>query len=303
MTLHLPASVAFQLGDRNLDVCNSGAECHFSEAVSEPIAVLLAVAFSAALLIGFTYLSQARETCDTERYQTRAEQKAFEQFEDRLRAVDPSTVSSALTVDSGVQSLSTDDTNPELDQIRAAYRETVMAVSHYEEEYGDTLAESIAEEFGPDIAAVVCTGQTFSPQLRHTLVSRTSRACTRRDELLTAVNAEQEMVDAGASKLNRLNRQRDALLKHVQNDPPIAALTDVWTRLCEIEDQIGTELAERQEFIRDPPLRVCEEISSLQEYLYSSLDISYPLLTSGAELGNRIRENRRHISRTIAHFE
>lgn len=302
MTFPPLATVAFQLGERNLDLCNSGVECHLSEAVTEPVSVVLAVAFSVALLIGFTYLSKAREICDIEHCQIRAEREAFERFDAQLRALDPADEPSPLTDDGGVQSLSTRDVDPELHQIRTAYRETVMDVSHYEQEYGDTLVESIAEEFGPDIAAVMCAGQNFTPQLRDTLSLRTSQARTCRDELLAAVDAELEMIDTSATKLDRISRQRDALVKHIQNDPQIEALTDVWTRLGDIKDRIGTELTGRQEFIRDPPIGVTDEMPSFQEYLYSSLDISYPLLVSGAVLGERIHSDRQEIHHSIAYY-
>lgn len=48
--------------------------------------------------------------------------------------------------------------------VMAAYREIVMAIPHYEEEYGDCDAADVADELGPDIAAAL-TGLGASTNL------------------------------------------------------------------------------------------------------------------------------------------
>ncbi len=293
------ASVTLRLGERSSDLCGSGLECSLSETAAEPTAVLLAVAFSATFLLGLSHLSQARDVWRTERRQTSAERDAFERFSDRLRSQEPASIPAGPT-DSGAMMLSTGGSDSGLEQVETAYRETVMDVPHYDDQYGDTILESLSEEFGPDIAMAVVTNETLSPQLRQTLLNRSANAQRGRKELLETVEAEQNSVETGAAALERLDRQRVALVSHLPNNPPVTAIGDVWRGLQELETRIGPELTDRQAFVRDPRISPDGRVSSFQEYLYSSLEVSHPLLASGAELGETLRRDCREMSRLIA---
>ena len=51
-----------------------------------------------------------------------------------------------------------------------------MSVDHYTDLYGDTLEESLAQEFGPEVATTMTTSDQLTPQLRDRLVNCSQQA-------------------------------------------------------------------------------------------------------------------------------
>lgn len=109
-----------------------------------------------------------RTSLQTERRRTAAERRAFETFADRVEEVNCSNTGSKVPPDCGMQdgptatlvaSGHTDlDGDGPTEAIQSAYEETVMAVSFYDEEYGDDYVESLRAEFGPEVATSLTDG-------------------------------------------------------------------------------------------------------------------------------------------------
>lgn len=119
-----------------------------------------------------TTTRSAIEVVETDREWTIDERDAFAAFTDRIVDLDVAAVdlladelqqpSTRLLVSSPYAS----NAATSLEEIRGSYRETVMAIEHYADVYGDTLEESLAQEFEPEVAATVLTNDLLTPQLR-----------------------------------------------------------------------------------------------------------------------------------------
>ena len=95
-----------------------------------------------------SYVPSARSLLREEREKTRRERTAFEAFADRVGRL---SASAPTAVASGPQQLvrASGGADAQLSAVRDAYRDTVMAVDHYEREYGadaiDTYCISMTE--------------------------------------------------------------------------------------------------------------------------------------------------------------
>ncbi|WP_456264523.1 DUF7260 family protein, partial [Aeromonas schubertii] len=52
-----------------------------------------------------------------------------------------------------------------LNDVQQAYRETVMSIAHYDEEYDEPLAQNLAFEVGEELAAAIMTHSQLTPYL------------------------------------------------------------------------------------------------------------------------------------------
>jgi hypothetical protein len=290
--------VSFRVGFEPGATC-TGIDCAVADLLAEPSLVAGAALVALAVFVTFAYVSDAKRRCRTERDRTRTERRAIGRFADRVESIDSVADPTTSGGIGATQSLAGASADAGLKQVRKAYRETVMAVPHYDEEYGDSLPESIAEEFGPDVAQAVCDGAVLSPQLRDTLIARSDAARTKRRSLEEAVEAELADIDRVGARLDRIDRERRALGRHLGDSPDYGALADVWTRLGDLEDRCESALCDRQETIHDPPLRAGDRLPSFYDYLYVPLDVSHPVLAAGTELLDRIQSDRRRVLRSL----
>ena len=119
------------------------------------------------------YVRSAIALVETDHERTTTERDAFASFLHRISNLDVSSVDLQLSHahQASTQTLVTPKTpghaESQLKRVRNAYRETVMSVPHYQEDYGDSLPESLAEEFGPEIATAVLTTDQLTPPLRN----------------------------------------------------------------------------------------------------------------------------------------
>lgn len=293
MAKSAPAEIRFSVGHEEAAADCVGAGCSAGELLSEPLVALIAVAISLSMLLAFAYIRDAREVCCEERERVRTEADAIGRFSDRVSTIE--TTEGMYTTNGATQTIAFAPPDARLERVRDAYKETVMDVPHYREEYGDTLPESMAEEFGVDVATAVCHGDSLSPQLQRTIVGRAGDAQRRRDRLEDAIGDELASIDSAESDLGAVDRERRALLDHVANRPRFEALVDVWHRLGDLEERVGSSLEARQSFLRNPPMHVREDLPPFHDYLYEPLDVSHPVLAAGAALGDRINRDRKRI--------
>lgn len=262
--------------------------CRAAACEHPDVAVGLAVLGMTALLVVvagavLTRLDGAREALTREATRTRAERDAFEQFRRRIANLESSerarptpTVggTNVLTVPAGGAAV--DDG---LADARRAYRETVMATAHYDEEYDETLATNVAEEFSAPVAsALVEDGGALTPSLRTTLASGARRASRERTELLSRLEAERSSIEAAESTLAPAVDASEAV---VDRDLSRASYTDLvaeYERLEWHEGRVEPLLSDRQARIHD------EEGDRRHwfDYLYRSLSSPYPVLSAGA---------------------
>lgn len=296
--------------------------CELSEVVLDPTVVTGALLFALACFVAFTYIDEARSCCREERRRVTDERDAFEEFADRVAGLSPtettglnrangagrpndnSPANSGSVV--GVRGGKPVDSgrDPDLDRVVAAYRETVTAVPHYGEEYDETVAESLAEELGYDMAVATVSGNTLSPELQSALLARSRQARATRDQLIDAIDEELNALDTAESTLATIDRERRSLLDHFEGVPRQAsfdAAVDVWHRLSDLERRCDDAVEDRQARIRDPPMDT-DDGPPFYEYLYDSLaETTYPVLRQFTQLATQLEVDRRRIeSRLVA---
>lgn len=305
-------SVTFRVGARDPTAVEcSAASCEVSAALSDPGVATGIIVLAVAALVTFMYISEARPQVREERRRIVDERDAFNEFIDRTRGLTPHKADefSATGGTGGTVRLTRFETRAPLppdnlrDRVCSDYRETVMSVPHYTEEYDDSLAESLREELGTDVTTALLTEERVSSPLHATIVARSQGARAARGELLDAVDAELAELDDVETRLTRIDRTRTALRSHLEDgnaDPTFEACQDVWRTLGDLEETCGSLSSDRQETLRDPPYAPADDQPSFHEYLYADSDgTDHPVLSAIAELTDRIRTDRRHVLRRL----
>lgn len=296
----------------------SSLRCELSEVLLDPAVVTAAFFVALGCFAAFAYVNEARSCCREERRRVADERDAFAEFADRVAGLSPTDA--AGQEDAGNGGRSTDGApanaggairmqsgrsvdsgwDPDLERVVDAYRETVTAVPHYEEEYDDTVAESLAEELGYDTAVATVSGKTLSSGLQSALVTRSRQARANRVELIDAIDEELDALDDAEATLSTIDRERRNLLDHlegVSRTVTFDAAIDVWNRLSLLEERCDDAVESRQDRLRDPPMET-DDGPPLYEYLYSPLpETSYPVLAQFSQLADGLRADRRRIER------
>jgi hypothetical protein len=252
------------------------------------------------------HVERAVSTVEAEIDVAATERDAFRSFLARLHDIRPATATTTTSpgrepsVPSGtvIQTVQDDTSTDGLAAVRRAYRETVMDTPHYEREYGDTLAESLATETSAALAEHVTRGGRLRPSVRNAFVGAAEQASDDRRRFLSTLRRERDSLETLASELNEIEREVFSL----QQDIPGAAsgqLAVIDQRLQALERR-GAELArQRQELIhnRQGPLLSGIDGTSLVEYLYGEMETRCPALTDAADCLDVIRHHRQRCLR------
>ncbi len=219
-----------------------------------------------------TSLSCAREDLAEEEIRIGAEIEAFEEFFDRVNELPRR----AYRADGGRRTAMLRSQTPVStpgEVARIAYRETVLAVDHWEEAYGEeTALESIANEFGADVATGLTGGAaTWSPLLRRQLRSNSEDAIESRRELRRMVRNEREQIGELYAVLVEIG---DELAGVERPDSPfdrrVERLATIRGRLERLADERQTQLNRRE----------TAKQGLFRSLVYSNVDTDYPGLAA-----------------------
>jgi hypothetical protein len=278
------------------DLCVADGVCISADVLTHALAALATFFFAAAVLIAISRLHDAFDALEAERDRTSRERDAFAAFVDRVSEID---AENPRLTDGGSMTV-TGSRAGQLAAVVDAYRDTVMTVDHYDDEYDDTLLEHMAAEFGDDVALAVQNGVVLSPQLKRTLCASALQAKQRRGRLLAALDAESDSLTESKRTLSNV----DDTLECAAPDPsrPRDALLTDWHALQAANEDARSLLADRQSDIHEQRHVVGQGggPTTLYEYVYGSLPSTYPVLSLGTAAVERTRERRRALSRSIA---
>ena len=250
-------------------------------------------------------LEGARETVRVERRRTADERAAFASFRSRLDAI-PATTAAGVTADrrfDGPQPIGyeTPRMGTELLAVRDAYQSTVMSVPHYEEEYNDTYAASLAAEFGPELAAALTCESALHEHVRRSVLDQTTTAIETRDEFETVLEREQASVRAASEELRSLDDSVASLGETAVDRLDFGGLDAHRARLEVLErrcDEVATT-RQRERVAVERSMHFDGETDDVQTYLYQDLPVTYPVLAAVAAVGRRIDAVRRDVERAI----
>ncbi|WP_435074248.1 DUF7260 family protein [Halorubrum sp. HHNYT27] len=288
--------------------------CEAGAAVTAPVVVATVVAVGLGAFLAFAYVHDAIDADRRERRRVLAERDAFEAFADRVAALDsapPESTTSGLN-GSAVAVRTVDRVGPagdvRLRRVLAAYRDTVMSVPHYRQEYDETVTESLAAELGPDTTVALASDGTLCAGSKSALVRRGRRAAEARSSLADAIGEEIDSLRAFEDDLSRVDRRRRCLIEHLDgiSGSGADAAIDVWERLDDLERECDEIAANRQTTLSDPPMSPVGAVDTggdrgFYEYLYAPIDgPRYPVLAAVSELAERIRTDRDCVANRLA---
>lgn len=289
--MHIPATVV-GVGSAS----GAGALCSPLGCLSISALIRAVVFGSSGLLFAaaaFSYVAAARTVCEEERRRVLTEASAFDRFRERVGALEPRRPRQDRSVGLTPQpTLMTDGRGDGLAAVRRSYRETVMAVDHYEEDYGESLARHATEELGPDAGPAVANAGEFSPGLQRVVVGAAASASAEREAFAERLDEE----------LTSLASVRDGLCDLVSESREVASRLDGgfgdlearWRRLSFLERSVTDIVRARADELGDRPK------PNLSEYLYEEMTVPAPVLADAAAAAGVIRDRRRRVERALA---
>lgn len=242
-------------------------------------------------------ISAAIAHLETEQSRLSDERTAFERFSARVETIAPGRVDPT----EGMIQYEQQTSGQTLLAVREAYTETVMDVSHYDEEYDDTYQESITAEFGPELAVALTQSSRFTPATKSTLLGEIDEAISQREAFQEAVERELNSLRSAATEVRSISNTVARLSETEFPAATFGALdaylhqTDVLTAACDdIAERRQDDLAAIERSWGSPVTSL-----DLQTYFYQSLPVTYPVLARLGELGARIVALREEIEQAI----
>ncbi|MFB6131273.1 MAG: hypothetical protein ABEJ28_10680 [Salinigranum sp.] len=250
-----------------------------------------------------------------------AEKRAFEDFLARLVEGDGTSLRATGTVHAmggsgaatggwsastgggtaGTAALAVADAPPSkvLERIRTAYRETVMSVPHYETDYGDSLFENLAAEFGRDLARQVTRGPSVTPVLYEALVDGTKRARAERTRFLAALRRERESLERTRDELNDCETEAIRLGDRIAGSGWSDELGAIDRELEALERRCESISRRRQQLLHSRPITNLAGVGTggLSQYLYGECETTCPALADVSDCVETIRLLRRRCLR------
>ena len=218
-------------------------------------------------------LTDAQTVVQREATEIDTERKAFDQLAQRVTTIEtvpdlrPEPQAHTLRVESQLQAT---------DQLREAYRETVMNVPHYENVYGESLETNVAAELPPEVAVLFQEpADQITPDQKTRIRAAATNARTSRETLATNLADEQESLATACDEL-------DAVITQL-NEPHVPG----WYT-AQFEATLTNTIQIRQEILDDRPNRSRSDGHDLCHYLYADQGWTYPVLTAVARLRSAV---------------
>lgn len=232
------------------------------------------------------------------------ERAAFDQFRKHVVAIDADP-SDSSSVTAQLKNATTTDfshfaSKTGITKIWNGYRETVMSVAHYEDDYGHSLEDDLAMEFGPELATALSTADSLTAPLKETLLSSTQQASESRAALLNPLNREAESIQRIRTLFGEMSTTLAEMNRQPLTDWSQHEIYSGYDRLQEFETQCDELAADRQAELRSQRVQDAKHYGeNFNEYLYKSLSVTYPVLADIAEIKSLLQTARRSLERVL----
>ena len=249
-------------------------------------------------LVASSSIPAARTAVDREREQLIQERDGFHQF-----ATEVDSIPVSADGGEGLPLVGVRQANAvvgELDSVRAAYRECIMELEHFDQLYGEQLYDNMASELSEDVAMAVVHGDRFSLPVKRATIQRATEASLRRERLLQTVDAERDSLD-------RAERELRALASDLDAEPalPEFTLTELFEherRLSQWKVRCERSLRRRQQHIHaESTFRSNLDMLLVQPYLYAELETHFPVLDACLRLHSRLETRQQAVHRAITY--
>lgn len=301
----LPLSVSVHSNqlDAVEEVCGPALGCAGSDLLGQLLLLVVFGVVTVFLLAALQRVSEARSAVAEERSRTATEREAFRQFARQIAGVEPSAASYQLAANDGAVSATSvaNHAPPDgrLEAVREAYRDTVMSMPHYEDDYGEPIGRHLREEFGQEVSAAVTDGDRLTPELKSVLVKRSREAAKDRDRLIHRLDDEAESLESADDELAAVLEDVREAESRPLDGLGYRQLADEWNRLGELESRLSRLLGHRQERLVGGASSGPDGGRSLRQYLYADLETAFPVLADGAVVADRVKGARSRVLRAL----
>ena len=173
------------------------------------------------------------------------------------------------------------------DEIESCYRETLMAVDHYDDVYDDSFEASISAEFGADVLILISNASSFSSVIKQRLLDAAQRCIDGRRLFIETLDEEYATLTDAQSTVQDI---RDTLVDiddEGLRDLSATQLTSRYETLQSLTEECEEWLHRRQEQLHTRRSeRSLGEYggTDLSSYLYGTLEVGHPILATFAEV-------------------
>lgn len=245
----------------------------------------------------------ARERLRRERRRTVDEREAFRGFERRVRGLD----GQGESVQSGVSRTRMVSTSPPSTArpVREAYEATVMSVPHYAEEYGETFEQHFRTEFGPELAALLAQHAALDPHSKQAVLAAASRAQEKRERLIGALDDEQESFTRLEERLLPVIEELPEYETATFSELSFGTLDAYRQRLLVLEENCDDLVDDRQDTLvaQRRNLSLPTEGPDVPTYVYRDLEMRYPIVSTTADVIERIQTLRQDVECALSYTQ
>lgn len=225
-----------------------------------------------------THFEEAATLLRRERRRCADERTALRAFRSAVADVRPTPPTERVDGPPTTDLLPRSGSSPSLSAVRREYERTVMSVPHYESEYGDGYAESVAAEFGEDVAAGLTGDGALTPLLLRAVVDGATAAMRERGEFVSLLDAESESLTAARTAVSDAERRLRALDDRPLSERSVAELVGLRGDVLGVRDELDEAAARRQEVLRAHRRGLSDLAPDVTTYLYGDLPVEHPAL-------------------------
>ncbi|UIP01587.1 hypothetical protein Hbl1158_16660 (plasmid) [Halobaculum sp. CBA1158] len=233
-----------------------------------------------------TYTDAALDSVRQERREVERECQAFKRFRQRIQTVETQTLRFERSV-VGVNQNLTPEEKSVRDTIELWYHDTVMAVDHYGDVYGDSFEASLSAEFGVDVLVLISEATTFSPLIKQRLLEAAQQCIDNRRVFLETLEDEFNTLKDAQSTVQEI---REAIAEFDSTELQGISdteLTDRYETLHTLNDECKSWIQQRQEEIHAHRIDRSADVDAytdLCSYLYEDLEVDYPVLATFVDI-------------------
>ncbi|MFW6002837.1 MAG: DUF7260 family protein [Halanaeroarchaeum sp.] len=265
--------------------------------------VLLIAAFLGLVLVGvasvLSHLYDAENCVEAELREVVAERNAYRAFAEAIESIPVTRAAGTVATPQTIQTVESRVTPAA--HIRRAFEDTVMAVDHYDETYGESWETHLVNEFDADFLGGLREGSGVNPPMKRALRQQAIDAASRRDDLIRVLSTERSAVDEATATLDEIETSLSAMDDGSLRERPFEDLSEVHSSLEALEERTERLANRRQRQIHDESRcgRWDTRDLTLQEYLYGPLPTTYPVLHTTTRLGEDLEVARHRVLETM----
>lgn len=255
-----------------------------------------------------THVDRARTAVEREREVLSEEGSAYEAFRRRVESLSAAEMGRSGGVGGTHGGIATrtahgDTSGGACEAVREAFAETVRPYSV--DDVGDEpLLETIREELGDGIALALAptTETAFTPQTKGAILTAARERRRGIDATIDALDSEAESLCTVGKAVGEITDWIAAAEETPLSELGFEELRERHDRLAEFRDRCERLLDDRQELLlRTTGRNQSADVShrSLVRYLYSSLPVVYPVLSTVARLYDVLGECQRAVRASL----